>query len=472
MWEKAKSGLLVVLILLSFQLTGMLWSQVRAPSTLVVSNGGTTVTEVPQGSYLDLYAPLFIYAHDGSTHYQLSVTDSQYQDVWRKLQAVATKIVAPASAETVSLSSVGLDAWQRATRNGLEFRFAGQVELNFWWLAASKATLHNFPVSPLFFDRIVIPLDGDAIFFRNLQTNQVWQWQWRTERDAALVPANTLFAAIKDLGLTSEQRVRQVAVPDGVAVSPADALWVERRLSTLPEVLATVGFGEADRASIVKQFFSITPRVTKVENTAEGVAIESYITAKQQVLRLYNSGLIEFSDPVKQSGTNWTGITEQFEQALSFIGAHGGWPSSIISAGIRQVGSNKEPSYQFNFVHMYGGYPLVNVLPSTLSVQMTPQGVSSFVRKTYRVLQNGYFRYDVRTPEDALGVAAAGLNGRSITDIYLGYFQRQDITYDPEQPFVCPPMYLYPVWVVELDDGQHLLVHAFQLQNDPGVIGK
>ena len=466
MREKVKTVTLLVLILVSFQLTSMFWMRVLAPMPLVVSpTPSLSTTELPQGSYLDLYAPLFIYVHDGGSHIQLRVSDSEYQQVWQKLKGVITGAMVPTGSQTVELLSTDTDVWQQATSNSLEFRFSGQVELNYWWLTASKSTFQKFSSEPLFFDRILVPLNDSSVYFRNLQTGTVWRWQWSSQPNAALFPR------VSDLPFSNSQRLREVRTPNGVAIAPAANLFVERSLTTLPEVLATLPYSEKGRAGIIKQFFGITPRMPKTNTNAHGEVVESYITAKQQVLRLYNTGLIEFNQTVKQPAAVWASVTEQFEQAFNFISTHGGWPKTVISAGIKQVGIGADQSgYQFDFMQLYDGYPLVDLIPATISVQVMPDGIRSYTRKVYTVQQNGYFRYELRSAEDALTVARSRLNGRQVTDIYLGYYQRGDIAYDPDQPFNSEPMYLFPVWVIELNNGQQLLVHAFKLLNDPGVI--
>lgn len=462
MREKVKTAALLILILVSFQLTSMFWMRSRAPLSSALSQiPASPTSEIPQGSYLDLYAPLFIYVHDGGSHFQLRVPDSEYQQVWQKLKGAITGGMVPTGDQSVELLPANADAWQQAISNSLEFRFSGQVELNYWWLAASKSTFQKFPSEPLFFDRMLVPLNDSSVYFCNLQTGNVWRWQWSSQLNAALFPG------VANLPFSNSQRLREVQAPNGVAVAPLASLFVERRLTTLPEVLATLPYSEADRTGIVKQFLGITPRMPKTDVSADGEVVESYITAKQQVLRLHNTGLIEFTETVKQPAAAWASVTEQFEQAFNFIGTHGGWPETVISAGIKQVGMS---GYQFDFMQLYEGYPLVDLTPANISVRVTPEGIKSYIRKVYHVEQNGYFRYEVRSAEDALTIAGSKLAGRKVTDIYLGYYQRNDVAFDSEQPFNSEPMYLFPVWVVELNDGQQLLVHAFKLMNDPGVI--
>lgn len=459
MREKVKTGVLLLLILLSFQLTRVFWLQDGAQASLaIVSPAGTLPPgETEFKSYLDLYRPLHIYAHSGNNHYQLRLPDSQYGAVWEEVKEALSKVAGTPGDPIVSSAA----AWQQAASNSLELRYTGQVELNYWWLAANKSSFHRFKTEPFFFDRVLIPLHDNAIYFRNLQTNQVWRWNWSTEQNIVTL------ADLNQLTYSSSQRLRSVQVPEGVSVLSHAGLYVARRLTALPELMVAPPYRAADKSGIVRKFFSITPRMPKTEVLADGEVIESFITANQQVLKISNTGLLEYTETVSQPGAELVTLTQKFEQAFNFIGVHGGWPKSVLADGIRQVGSS---GYEFRFMQVYQGYPLVDSRPATLSVQVASDGVKSYASKTYRVLQTGYFPYELRTPEDALQTAGQALGNKSVADIYLGYYQLDFTAMDAEQPFDTDPMYIFPVWVIELNNGEHLLVHAFSLSNDPGVI--
>lgn len=459
MWEKVKTGALLLLILVSFQLTRMFWMQTGAQTSLTVVSPEVILPpgETELKSYLDLYRPLHIYVHAGSNHYQLRTPDSQYKAVWEKVKEALSK-VAGTPGDPIASSSA---AWQQAAASSLELRYTGQVELNYWWLAANKSSFHRFKTEPFFFDRVLIPLHDSAIYFRNLQTNQVWRWNWNTEDNAVTL------ADLNDLSYSSSQRLRSVQAPDGVPVLSHAGLYVLRRLTSLPELMVAPPYRTADKSGIVRRFFSITPRMPKTEVFPDGEVIESFITANQQVLKISNTGRLEYTETISQSGAELVTLTQKFEQAFSFIGLHGGWPKTVLADGISQAGSS---GYEFRFMQLYQGYPLVDLNPATLAVQVDSGGVKSYTSKIYQVLQSGYFPYELRSAEDALQTAGPELGGHSVTDIYLGYYQLDFVALDSASPFDTDPMYIFPVWVIELNNGQHLLVHAFSLSNDPGVI--
>lgn len=463
MWERVKTGILLVLILISFQLTRMFWMRVGAQVSLVVSPAGPTLPagDTTPASYLDLYAPLYIYVHKGANHYQLRTPDQQYSEAWQAIKDALTKIEGSDPNQAQQFAAVGLSEWQQALSNSLELRYSGQVELNYWWLASGKSSIWRFSEQPLFFDRVAIPLQDNSIFFRNLETEQVWRWQWSADQNLSLLPG------VDQLAFGAAQRVRALQVPEGITVVPAAGLYTYQEPIALPEILVAPPFRTADKSRIVRQFFSITPRMPRTDTLETGEVIESFITAKQQVLSLSNTGRLEYKETESTGGSST--ITEQFEQAFNFIDTHGGWPRSVLADGIKKVGTDAN-GFEFSFVQLHQGYPLIDLNPSTLAVQVAPDGVRSYLRKIYRIVQPGYFPYEVRTPEQALQSLDGELGSRRVTDIYLGYYQRDFAPLNSEKPFDAEPTYLFPVWVIKLNTGEHLLLHAFNLMNDPGVI--
>ncbi len=465
MWERVKTSLLLVLIVVSFQLTRMFWMQVGTQVSLVVSPGvvgpSLPIGETTPASYMDLYAPLHIYVHQGTKHYQLRTPDRHYAAVWSALKSALTQLDGSDSSQAGQFASVGLTEWQKALSNSLEMRYSGPIELNYWWLASGKSSIWRFSEQPLFFDRIVIPLQDNCVFFRNLETDQVWRWQWSTEPNAALLPGTD------QLSFDDAQRLEVLQVPEGIAAASYSELYTYRAPIFLPEILVAPPFRTADKPGIIRQFFSITPRVPRTNTLESGEVVESLITAKQQVLSLSNTGRLEYTET--ESGGGSSTITEQFELAFNFIDAHGGWPRAVLADGIKQVGT-ESLGYEFSFTQLHQGYPLIDLNPSTLKVQVAPDGVKSYLRKIYRIVQPGYFPYEIRSSEQALQAVSEELGSRQVTDIYLGYYQRDFVPMNSEKPFDSDPTYLFPVWVIRLNTREHLLVHAFNLMNDPGVI--
>ncbi|HBK85002.1 MAG TPA: hypothetical protein DDZ53_03115, partial [Firmicutes bacterium] len=74
---------------------------------------------------------------------------------------------------------------------------------------------------------------------------------------------------------------REVRLAKEIALVPGSQLYVPAVHTTLPEILAATPITNANKADIVKRFFSITPRMHKTEAQGGGVVAESYITARQ-----------------------------------------------------------------------------------------------------------------------------------------------------------------------------------------------
>lgn len=263
--------------------------------------------------------------------------------------------------------------------------------------------------------------------------------------------------------------MRPVVAQD-VSQIPGGQIFAPITTITLPEVLASLPITRANKADIVKRFFSIVPRVHKTEALGGGVVAESYITARQQVLTLQNTGLLSYREKPPGLPPDGAGEStiEQFEQAFNFILAKGGWPKGTVSAGMQATKVDDQSGYQFEFVQLYNDLPVLDFTP-TFAVQVVPGGVYGFQRLTYNIIQPGYFQFEVRSVESALIRAAAAINSRAVSDVYLAYYQRPSHL-DENTPFQAEPMYLYPVWTIELSSGERLFVHAYKLLNDPGVI--
>ena len=466
MIEKIKTGLLIALIAISFRFTALYFARVHASAPLLVVPGPAFVeepqAEIPE-SYIDLFRPHYMLIHNRNEHYRVGLNEEQYDSLWEALKEAVGEAKNSGQATDPELIPVKSVEWQRLSKLSYEYRFAGPIQLHYWWLTASKATLQKFP-EEVYFNRLLIPLDEATIYLQNTFTTQVWKWQWVDEANASLFPT------LNRLHLTEEQRVREVRLAKEIALVPGSQLYVPAVHTTLPEILAATPITNANKADIVKRFFSITPRMHKTEAQGGGVVAESYITARQQVLTLHNTGMLQYSEKPAELAAGAPGSTtiEQFEQAFNFVLARGGWPKGAVSAGMQPIREAEEIGYRFGFVQLYNGLPVIDFVP-TMDIEVVPGGVQRYQRLTYDIIQPGYFQFEVRSAEDALARATSAIGDRKVNDVYLAYYQRPYYLSDAA-PFHAEPMYLYPVWAIELENGERLFVHAYKLLNDPGLI--
>lgn len=467
MLERLKTLLLLVLIAISFRFTGLYFARVHASAPLLIAPGPSFLVEVPEedipASYIDLFSPHYILVHNRGEHYRVDTTEKQYELLWDKLKEAIGEVKNSGQATNPELLAVTVDEWQRQTNYGYEYRFAGNAQLHYWWLTASKATLQKFP-DDVYFNRLLVPLDGASMLLQNTYTGQIWKWQWSEASNSSL------FTTPSRLALTGAQRVREVPLAKDLAVVPGSQLYAPASNATLPEVLAALPITDVNKDDIVKRFFSIVLRMHKTETLGGGLVRERYITARQQVLDLHNSGLLEYSEKPAELAAGAPGGTtiEQFEQVFNFVLARGGWPKGTIGAGMQPIPVGERTGYRFKFTQLYNGLPVLDFQP-TLAIEVVPGGVKNYQRLLYQIIQPGYFQFEVRSLEDALARASSALGTRKICDVYLAYYQRPYYLTEAA-PFRTEPMYLYPVWAIELDNGEHLFVHAYKLLNDPGLI--
>ena len=140
----------------------------------------------------------------------------------------------------------------------------------------------------VYFNRLLIPLDSDSIYLQNTYTGQRWKWQWTDESNTALFPTPNR------LDLSETQRVQEAKLEPEFSLVAGSQIYAPANAITMPEILATLPINETNKADIVKRFFSIVPRMRRPR--PRRASKETYITARQQVLTLHNSGLLEYSE--------------------------------------------------------------------------------------------------------------------------------------------------------------------------------
>jgi regulatory protein YycH of two-component signal transduction system YycFG len=462
--ERIKSVVLLALIAVCVQLTGLFWTRTGTTVPLrIVPVNPTPITD-PQAptSYIDLFAPREIFLHSQPDHYRFLAADPQYQELWQAMQQAVGAARGAERNTSISLKPRTSLDWEKAARESVEFRFSGPVKLSYWWLVASRLSLQKFP-DDVYFDRILLPLTEPDLYLMNSRTEQFWSWQWSEQANAATLPG----AARVELPLS--RRMVEIDLPDGLPVAPGVTLYAQAVLPKMPEIFATLPVNDDNKQAVINQFFSIVPRMQKEEKVEYQEVVETYITARQQVLRLSSSGSIEYTAP-PESETQLPTAVEQFERAFNFVLAHGGWAKNIITAGMQPLADAATPGasgHSFEFIQHYNGIPVLDTGPM-LRIDVSPQGISRYQRKLYQVEHRGFFEYEVRSAREALQIAQPVLT-KPVVDVYLAYYQRP-AAYNPAQPFFPQSMYLYPVWVVEQADGQRWFTHAFKLLNDPGLI--
>lgn len=467
MLERLKTVLLLVLIAVGVRFTSLYFARVHASAPLLIAPGPAFVEtpeqEIP-ASYIDLFKPHYILAHKGYEHYRISANDNQYAELWEAMKQVVGEVKNSGQAADPQLQTVSLNEWQKQLNHSYEYRFAGTAQLHYWWLTTSKATLQKFP-EDIYFNRLLLPLDESCIYLQNTYTGERWKWQWAEARNASLFPP------FSRLDLKDSQRVLEVDPGPEYNLVSGTKIYTPATTVTLPEILAGLPITNDNKADIVRRFFGIVPRVNRTESLGNGQVKESYITARQQVLDLYNSGLLQYSERPADLAPDAAGATtiEQFEQAFNFVLARGGWPKGAINAGMQPLrASGERTGYRFSFLHLYNGLPVIDG-QQNLVIEVVPGGVREYQRLCYNIIQPGYFQFEVRSLAGALARAQSELTGRSINDVYLAYYQRPYYLTE-SSPFQSEPMYLYPVWTIELEDGERLFVHAYKLLNDPGLI--
>ncbi len=479
MLERAKSLTLTALVLLSIQLTSLFWMRTNVSVPPMLTPGSVNQPVADTLVPMEMLRPLSILIHNQSVKYWLTADLAAYQDLWDKLKD------SPAGANPHADRDVGpdnlevglrIDDWMEAAASGsaYEYRFAGPVQLNLWWLTASKSTRQKFQPD-LHFNRMLIS-DGDShnhyVYFMNTANQSIWRWQWSSKGNDQYFPEPSELALSKLPDWRRVKAIRGVSSDEGqlnIALMPG-SIFAPVGPMKLPELRAVLPILEDNRKEIVAKFFNIIPRFLKADhNKQTGELVETWITSREQALSLHNTGWLHYTDPVQQLGPGWTTIDLKFLQALGYITSHSLTKkpaNSIVIAGMNDVSSvYGDPAQRFNFIQVSNsawGLPIIDVTP-TVQVDVTDHGVRMYKSNLYTLLPRSWYPdAKMLTAEQALQSAAAPIGRRLVVDLYPAYYQCK-YGFTSERPFFSEEediMYIPPVWVIELADGSKILVNA------------
>lgn len=480
MRERTKSVTLTILVLLCIQLTSLFWLRTNVSVPLITPPGNVSKPVEDTLVPMEMLRPLSILIHNQSVKYWLTSDLPAYEELWEKLRN------SPAGGTPHADRDVGLDNleiglrlddWLEAITAGpaYEYRFAGPVQLNLWWLTASKSTRQKFEPN-LKFNRVLIP-EGDPynrhVYFMNTTDQSVWRWQWSSKGNDQYFPnpGDLALSKLPDWrqvkpisSITANDQKLSVNLLQGSVMAPVGHM-------KLPELRAVLPILDDNRTEIVAGFFNIVPRFLKTDHDLKtGELVETWITSRDQALRLYNTGWLHYTDPVEQPGPGWTTIDLRFLQAIGFISSHSlnsKSSSSIITAGMHDVSSEYGgPAERFDFIQVSSsawGLPIVDVDP-TIRVEVAGAGVRMYRSNLYTLLPRSWWYPDAKmlTAQQALEIAATSIGRKKVVDLYPAYYQCA-YSFTNEKPFFSEQddiMYIPPVWVIELADGSKILVNA------------
>ncbi|HLO02782.1 MAG TPA: hypothetical protein VK191_06730 [Symbiobacteriaceae bacterium] len=237
-----------------------------------------------------------------------------------------------------------------------------------------------------------------------------------------------LLAALNGLKEADLKPYRLLKAVEGVALrSP---VWVPDvdGIQELSTVVTT-----PVRAEVEARFF---PDLSVVRQIDEQGAVS--LTDGQRLLRISDEGILDFN---LAGGSRETGTpVSQMEVIRRWVEENGGWPRDVVQTRTTTQGGRS--LYQFE-LRLVAAYP-VESNGGALQIQLTGNQVLSFRRyPDVAGIRPGPNQLSIRTPEQALLVAAREQPLLSLTPIRDAYLSYQLEPGDGLRPWVVEPTWVF-----------------------------
>lgn len=237
-----------------------------------------------------------------------------------------------------------------------------------------------------------------------------------------------LLDAIKGLDEAEFKPYRPLQEVAGVKFR--EPLWVPD-VTSAPDLSVVVE--TPDRPTEEARFF---PDLSVVRQIDEQGAIS--LTDGQRLLRLTDQGILEFNSaqPNRETGTP----VSQMEVIRRWVDQNGGWPGEVVLT--RSATQDGRSLYQFE-LRLVGPYP-VESNGGALTIQITGNQVLTY-RRYPKVagLRPGGTESAIRTPEQALAIAAGQVPMMTLMPLREVYLSYQIQPGDAGRPWIVEPMWVF-----------------------------
>lgn len=446
MWERAKTALLVALIISSLVLTG----QMRL-AYYSAQQPGPPSTDLKQPEPLEVLSPTAIHVHTDRGSRLYPPSDPVYAASWRHFR----NLVSGAAALT-DLKVATPTEWERALRTGsVELKLGGQVQLRMWLeaLAVQPSGLsleHNV-------DRVLVSRHTNHVYFLNTRQGKYYVWE---NASISNQPSKVREETAKHLDWVQEQKA-------GVAIrqltsafrSRASAwVYVPSSPGAWPQLLVSHEKGRSQQ--LANSFFTDLSLVRRVGERDGRVSL----TDGLRHVYLHADGTVQYVATTwfnSNPDTIYSYSTAALNKSLAFVARFGGWPEEVKLSlmEIEPKQGQDVAKIHFEFIPYTGitvqgvaHYVPIVSWRQQIAVTINEKEVSDYQRSLYHPIRDGASPTQIIAAESALrAIEKSLIPGFIISNVYLGYYQR-----DIDQP----EEFLYPVWVIEQGE-EIFMVNAF-----------
>ena len=425
MLERVKSVVLALLVISSLFLTAQQWTSSAVPSVSGVGGG------LNEPSPMDILSPWVLFAHSSRGVELFGPGEQGYEQSWGLFRSLI------AGSHVVSVRTSSPAEWDNLVSGGaLEFRLAGRVQLRMW-LEAQQIQPTTLTTDH-YFNHFLLSPNSTGIYFRDTRTDTYLVWE-AVATDTQIEQFMGQIAYLQGkVCRPLEEPFRSMAAP-WVLVLDHPGMW--------PEIWARNE--RSNLQSMVNGFFSDLSLVRRVGERGGRTSF----TDGRRMVYLYAYGGLEFVEPFQFRPLHEVHARASLllEQGLTFVARHGGWPAESRIRSMSITSDAAIPYVDFEFVNYYrppgnGGHGITSLVPlvswrQEIGVRVTERNVAAYERFVYVPVRLGPpLSFEVISAERALAAATShGLPEGQITDVYLGYYQRE----------IQSEEFLYPVWVIE-----------------------
>ncbi len=437
MWEKVKSGMLVVLVITSIMLTGWLWigthsyERTADPSMEEIAYGDPPMPiEQVKPDWIELVEPS---EEEGASQYYLwRENDQTYERAWDFVQEVLEEIWGDEGVYLRDASILELDPPY------LVYRFR---EFPLSKLLEGDALVPSFnEIEPL--DHLVVSLDSGTVYLTDAQLQEGTQLerdvdgrklaeikddlQEKDREDAELLTSEVLVSSLEDslqeLLLLRENQNQDPDLEDGNQVHdenteldqdpdiPAEFVQdieteqdnlitdglegkIQSTLDMIKEKdiqilvpqkaqeldILELKFEDQDREKLAKAFFLDLSFVRKIEERDKTIIY----TDGQRGLRFYANGAIEYNAPQKKGDSlDADHIYKLLNRSAHYISLYGGWDenlrlSVVVLPDASQI-TQADGTHELSYRYYHQGVPIIN--QKALTLHISDRGVVRYYR--------------------------------------------------------------------------------------------
>ncbi|MBA4494078.1 YycH family regulatory protein [Paenactinomyces guangxiensis] len=450
-FEHMKTAALVILVSISFVLTGLLWYSSPSYEEKKFARGPEYIfsEKFNKKAGHQLASPYQMIIHEpGKTTWTLP-EDESYHNI---LKTVKETIL---DAGTVTSVSPKPEDWHKLfTRaTGVELQFPRDVTVPELDAFFSSDALREYPQLPKKISRVWFfrdPGNGqDFIWFISDQKQQVIQVQPESQNDTGFTEA------IAQADTQDQPALVPVPVNGKNPADPANSSQPFSRVLYLPAEPLQINqpVYALDNIDIenMKGWLFLDPDIEPIIYKNN----EYLYTYDEQVLTYNKQGnfmIYKYNDTGNRDESETLTMTEELSQINDFVQRHRGWPGNYLLDKF-DVEENNFPQYTYTFRLFKQGYPVYwggksgHVTPDQIQLQSGGRnGASKYIRSMYYLSEDQPIESTVQHlpgKEQLLQILAQKkINLASIEHIFPGYHAQPQTIKGKKQ------VNLKPVWVV------------------------